>query len=406
MEIKKSSWSAQPQTNQRGFGGAKASSKRGKCVGVLFGFAFFAAGALFCWMGAVKPIIGVIESGSWPTVPCVIEASQVKTHRGSDSTTYSVDIRFSYSFGGVDYSGGSYNFSDFSSSGYDSKKAIVDRYPVGFAAVCWVNPADPRIAVLSRDVPTIVFFLIPFSSIFMLIGGGVMLGSVGLIPAKWIPGKQRVSEAGPVVCEGAYTLKPATSGLGKVIAALAFTVFWNGIVSVFVWQIFVAFEKGRPDWVLTVFMIPFVLVGIVLILYLIQCICALWNPRYTLVLGTSAPRLGQQTTLQWTSTGSIHRLKNLIVTLEGTESATYRRGTRSQTDTCVFHRQILFETDTPAAHPFGDVNLLIPEDTMHSFEGKHNKLEWRITVSGKIDWWPDVNEDFPLTIHPFHPQAF
>ena len=62
---------------------------------------------------------------------------------------------------------------------------MVRRYPVGAKATCRVNPDHPEEAVLSRRLPALVYFAMPFSSLFILIGLAVMLGSLGLLPRKW-----------------------------------------------------------------------------------------------------------------------------------------------------------------------------------------------------------------------------
>ena len=58
---------------------------------------------------------------------------------------------------------------------------------------------------------------------------------------------------------GPIVLKPKTSRIGMLIGITCMAVFWNGIVSVFVWQVIESWRSGHADWFLTLFMIPFVL---------------------------------------------------------------------------------------------------------------------------------------------------
>jgi hypothetical protein len=37
---------------------------------------------------------------------------------------------------------------------------------------------------------------------------------------------------------------------------------------------------------------------------------------------------------------------------------------------------------------------------MHSFSTQHNKIVWSIRVKGEIARWPDLNEEFALTVLP------
>ena len=48
----------------------------------------------------------------------------------------------------------------------------------------------------------------------------------------------------------------------------------------------------------------------------------------------------------------------------------------------------------------GSGHVRIPDDTMHSFAGDHNRVVWVITLRGEIVRWPDVNEEFEFTVRP------
>lgn len=373
-------------------------SGKGRMIGFFFGIPFFAAGLFFCWIGALQPIFKVLSSANWPEVSCVISTSAVKSHSSSDGTTYSVDIQFHYQYEDSSYTGGSYNFSKMNSSGSTGKYEITSRYPVGSEHRCWVNPADPDEAVLSRDLPGIVYFVIPFTSVFMIVGLGISLGSLGLMPRKW---KEKVySRHKPVedVDEGERWLKPGIGGKGKFIGALFVALFWNGITSVFVLQVIRGFFEGDPEWFLTLFMLPFVLIGLIMVGAVFYFFIALFNPRVELCLSEARPRLGQQVRLVWRSSGSLHRVERLNIILHGREAATYRRGTDSVTDHSTFFRQVVFETDQPGAHTSGEIDFSIPGDSMHSFDGGSNKIEWRLLVKGSIRRWPDIDEAYPLTV--------
>jgi len=366
----------------------------------LFGTPFFAMGLLFCWLGAIDPILKVVTSGDWPQVPCTITKSEVERKSSSDGTTYSIDIRFSYEYGGRTYTDGRYGFNKVRSSGQKSKREVVRQYPLGSDAVCWVNPDDPEQAVLTRKIPGIAFFIIPFTSIFMIVGLSLMLGALGLLPEKW---KTRVhSRHRPVDTAegGASELKPDSRGLSKLLVALAVALFWNGIVSVFVIEVVGGHRKGDPDWFLTIFMIPFVVIGAGMIVAVFYFLLALKNPKITLHLSESRPRLGESFRLEWRSNRPLKRLRSLEIILEGKEEATYTRGTRSVTDTSRFFRQELFTTDTPAAQNAGELFIEIPAALMHSFDGGNNEITWSLLVEGDIPRWPDLSQSHPLTVRP------
>jgi len=66
----------------------------------------------------------------------------------------------------------------------------------------------------------------------------------------------------------------------------------------------------------------------------------------------------------------------------------------------VFATLDLIDTTNHWEIPRGTAELVIPAETMHSFEGNSNKIVWEIKVAGKIARWPDVDQNFPLGIHP------
>lgn len=399
MSFRKRTRSRKPPASGAGFRDDRAKGK-GRIAGLLFGLVFFGMGALFCWFMALQPIWLSVVSGSWPTVPCVIASSEVESRTDSDGTSYKVAITFDYEFNGSPYSGGSYNFNVSSSSGKKGKQKVVNKYPIGTHTTCYVNPGKPEQAVISREIPGIVYFVIPFTSIFMGIGLVVIVGSMGWMPQKL---KDKVySRHKPVALddEGAETLKPGVGGIGKLAGAIVVCLFWNGIVSIFVWQVVEGFQRGRPEWFLVVFLIPFVLIGLGMVGAVVYYGLALGNPSLTLTLSEARPRLGQTVTLRWHPSGPLHRLTFLEIVLEGREAATYRRGTDTVTDHCTFHRESILYLDEPSSQAGGEVAFPLTELSMHSFDGGNNKIEWRLRVEGPIHRWPDVREDYPITVRP------
>ena len=61
---------------------------------------------------------------------------------------------------------------------------------------------------------------------------------------------------------GAEQLKPRTYGVLKTIGFFFAACFWNGTISVFLLLLIEGYREGSPSCGLTIFMIPFVLVGI------------------------------------------------------------------------------------------------------------------------------------------------
>jgi hypothetical protein len=378
----------------------RSGNSGSKIGGLLFGAMFFGMGALFCWIMGVSPLLQALDSREWAETACIIDSSAVKRHHSSDGTTYSVAISYTYQVQGRHYQSDRYNFSSASSSGHRSKAAVVARYPVGSEQVCWFDPEDPSRAVLSRDIPSIVYFIFPFTSIFMLIGLIALLGTAGLLPKRWaLPFNnqhQRVSSERT----GRQKLKPSSTGIGKVFFVTFIACFWNGIVSVFMLQVIKSHQSGHPDWFLTLFMTPFVVVGIVLVFAILHSLLALANPKLELTLGESSPALGDRVQLDWSSSKPLRRVRHLKISLQGIEAATYRRGTRSTTDRATFHDQTLLDLARPGTQQCGSCEFELPRESMHSFDSGNNKIIWQIVVEGDIPRYPDIKNSYPITVRP------
>ena len=62
-----------------------------------------------------------------------------------------------------------------------------------------------------------------------------------------------------------YRLPSGSSPVRVLVITLAAALFWNGIVSIFLSTAIEGHLGGKPDWFMTVLLVPFVLVGLVLI---------------------------------------------------------------------------------------------------------------------------------------------
>ena len=259
---------------------------------------------LFAGLGFFVPFFGLpawrsLQARSWLETPCAILHSAVRSHAGDESTTYSVDVLYSYRIGGCEYKSSRYTFFTGSSGGSAAKEAAVARYPAGGGAVCYVNPADPTDAVLVRSLAGDAWFGL-FPLIFVAVGaGGIAFTLVGY--RRQAAGAKAGAGAVPSPREatsGPVTLDPKTGPIGKLLGISFAALFWNGIVGVFVWRLIAGYQQGQADGCLTAFLIPFVLIGLLLLASVPYQFLALFNPRPLLTLATGAPRLGEPTTLE------------------------------------------------------------------------------------------------------------
>ena len=144
-----------------------SNSAMGKgCVTVflsVFALAGFAFLFFFCRAGW-----DAIRAYTWTKTDCVIESSAMKEK--GDSAEF--DVRYSYRFGGRNYTGTHYTVGISASTSTASVQRVVQQYPKGAPAFCYVNPSSPAESALRRGNLWPLFFgLIPLVFIAVGVGG-------------------------------------------------------------------------------------------------------------------------------------------------------------------------------------------------------------------------------------------
>jgi hypothetical protein len=377
---------------------ARVSAKgRYALAGFLGVFGVVGLGTLYSL--GLQPLIETLDARTWVATPCRVLRAEVQSHDSDDGTTYSVYVLYEYEVDGKTYKSDTYTFVEGSSSGYDGKAKVVEQYRSAANPICYVNPKNPDEAVLKRGFHAgLLVALIPLT--FMLIGFG---GAYAAIRRPRRPGEAdtavlRLADGRPVA------LKPTCSPLAKLAGVMLIALFWDGLLSVFVREMISGFHHGHPQWFLVIFLVPFEIIGVVLLGMVVYYFLALLNPRLRLELGSPTISLGAAAELRWTMSGRVARIRELTVTLRGTEAVTYetKSGNETQTATAknTFYEMELLRTFNPYDMAVGSVGFVIPRDTMYSFDAKHNKIVWSLDLHGQIAHWPDMKESFKLTVTP------
>ncbi|HWB61126.1 MAG TPA: DUF3592 domain-containing protein [Chthoniobacteraceae bacterium] len=389
--------------------GKPLSNKANRRQPVWFFVVFTLAGLGFLFPTFFLPTARIISALGWVKTPCVIQSSSVARKQMSKGPAYSVALQYAYSFGGKNYTGSLYHFYKGTSTGYSHNAAIVARYPRGLNTYCYVNPADPRDSVINRGFAVDAWVaLLPL--LFVCIGVWCIVHSLrgGIFPivTQWHPASLRHAADFHGVPAGPRELRPSATPLGKLSGMIFAAVFWNGIISIFVVKALGDWRAHHPQWFLNIFLIPFVLVGLGLIVGVAYSLLALFNPRAHLVVNPGAVALGDpRFTLQWSLQGRASALTALSITLEGSEEAIYQNGKNTSTATNVFFSQEIVNTTSQTEFASGAAQAAVPLDTMHSLDTGHNKITWKLRVKGKIPRWPDMTEDYPLIVLPARKNA-
>jgi hypothetical protein len=366
---------------------------------------------------------------------CKVLDKRLGEKQGEDGPFYRPEIKIEYEVGGEIYRNWHYDLQRAYSSGRESAQTIVNRFAVYESAKdnrypCWYDPTDPYVVVLTRGYRWWIWLAFTVPASFVAIGAG------GLIYTLWHWGKSAEHRAAmtqrsqdrdffgangssqrpfPFVPQGADTtnspgtrlrfrLPMATSPGWALFGALAGCVIWNGIVAVFVVIAVRSHLAGRPDWFLTFFIIPFVLVGLGAIgLFLRQLLIATGIGPTLLEISDHPLQPGGQYRLFLSQSGWL-TVNALRVSLVCEETATYRQGTNTRTETQQVHRHELFHRETftiDGGLPFEtELALSVPEGAMHSFKADHNEINWAMVVECDVTRWPDFKRAFPVIVRP------
>ena len=402
--------------------GKQKSSTVGRMGLIIFGLVFATIGAVVCAAILGPVLVGAVRSRNWVARPCVILTRELEQTSGNSDSgpAYRVKVRYRYEWNDHDYIGDRYGWSGVY-SGRAGNQKILNRLPLGAETTCYMNPANPAESVLKRGLGwEVAFGLIPL--VFVLVGVAIVWHGLGNKPSTAIsdaavgrgPRLQRrfgaagrAATGGPAILpipnydHGPLDLRPAGSPGKRLAGLLIFAVIWNGFVGCFLW--FGIFGSGGTNVCGAVFMIPFVLVGLAVIVAVIYALLALKNPRPTVTLSKSIIRLGDSLEVRWKVAGRTDRISVLNLTLEGREIATYRRGTNTSTDKHVFAKVDIAHITRPSEIASGRATLRMPQTSMPSFQSANNRIQWALVIHGDIPNWPDMKEEF--TIDMYGPDA-
>jgi hypothetical protein len=359
---------------------------------VAFCSLFVVVGFLVFYAMFIRPVIKIRDARHWPAVPCTVVSSRVQSHN-SDGTTYSVDILYRYEIRGREYKANRYNFFGVSSSGHSGKARIVRQYPPGRKTVCYVNPGDPTDAVLFPGfTPTMWFGLLPL--LFVVAGAGGIVGNLGHgnAPAKLSAG----SESSPVVLKARY------SAAAKFFGGVCISLLWNGIVSVFLWlaiQMWTGREQG-PKWFLTLFLIPFVLVGLAIIWMTVHAFFGLFSPRARLRIDSSTIPPGESAEIQWQFSGRVEKIREFRLLLEGREENDERSGKNSHTNKNVFYTADIIHLADGKSIVSGSALCTVPAGQRVSDADGDQRVVWAIRLKANVHHGADLDDEYPITVTP------
>jgi len=204
----------------------------------------------------------------------------------------------------------------------------------------------------------------------------------------------------PADPDGPLELKSSSRRWLLLAFLLVFCVIWNGPI----WLAIITYIANPTGGFAILIVLPFVLVGFALIAGAAYMVLARFNPKPVLRVERAAMRPGESVRLDWRLDGRVRRLQRLTMVLRLRESASYRQGTTTVTDTEDLLELPLLDEEAAGGVGrntwTGSVQLSIPAGSMHSFKASNNALTWAVVVKGEVPRWPDVREAFELCVLP------
>ena len=177
-----------------------------------------------------------------------------------------------------------------------------------------------------------------------------------------------------------------------------FALFWTGFSVLWTYA---AWRGGGGIFAL--FGVPFIVIGIALLVSAFwRTIAGIRIGRPELTVSKDMLRPGEKffARYQQSFRTPIDILESRVELLFR-ETAIYRRGTDTYTEV---HEEVLDFLESPTGH-FGagetarsEGELKIPEAGMHTFSGTNNKLQWFLRIKVNAQGWPDVSDEFELTV--------
>ncbi len=414
-------------------GDRRTGSKQFASLGeALFFSVFLLAGAVFFAIMFANLVIPEWSANRFfAETPCVVDRVVIHESDGTDGgIVYRPDIHIHYTVGGTRYDTVTYNIQRDTYSSRAAAETRAEPFVAGREYPCWYDTMNPATAVLVRGYSGFVYvvLLVPIS--FIVIGGGGLIytishwgtsaerrASLAQQAARidvFETNDQQQDQYPAIPCDANLTNSPGTTLAYRLpvavepgwalFLALAACVFWNGIVAMFVVMVIQGHRRNEPDWGLTVFVAPFVLIGIGLMIYLARQLFVTTGIGATRIEISDHPlKPGERYEILIAQAGRLS-INSLEVLLACDEWATYRQGTDTRTESRRVCIRPVFRRESFGIHPGVPFEsrcpLEIPRDAMHSFKTDHNEINWKLIVRGDVAGWPNFDREFPVFVYP------
>lgn len=419
------------------------SSKLGRAGELIASLCLVVAGGLFLYFIAKNWFLPAwrVSHGFVETTCTVLDRRVGETSHG-DVTLYRPEVRIEYRVAGTPYriwtypvptlqgplAQGKGQADSLYSPGRTDKQEIINQFIVNREYYCWYDPQAPEVAVLLRGFYWGVWLSLIVPVSFVILGGVGVAHSLlyattsaerraalarragrldpfddaNAAELPKIPDDATITDSPGTTL--AYRLPIRTSPAWMLVLLGSACVIWNVLVVVSAGYAINNHLEGRPDWVLPVFLIPFVLVGVGMMVYFVYRVLVANGIGPTLIEISDHPLIPGHSYQVFVSQSGRLQLRSFSVRLVCEEEATYRQGTDIRVQRCLVHDQELIRREALEIHrgtPFEmQCELCVPDTAMHSFRANHNEIRWKLLVDGRLRRWAGYQRDFAVIVHP------
>lgn len=364
-----------------------------------------------------------------PTQGRVLDKRLQQRETEEGDHVYRPELLVAYDVDAQHYEQWTYDAARMFNSNREASQAVLDRFQVGQEYPCWFDPVDPAEIVLVRGYSWHAWLFLILPVPFIAIGGGglayawlnwgksaerraALAQQASKLPIEFETSAMQVRFPYIPSCDDltnsagttlAYRLPNEPTGW-SVLGLSLLTLTWIGVTSIFVVMSVRGFQRAAPEWFLTFFAAICSAVGIALILITARRFMVttgidptvLEIDRHPLHPGESYPLF-----LSQTGRLMINRLRLLLVC---EEESHYQQGTNLRIETRRVYQAAVFDQEGVEIQPGKPfevrLTLEIPPEAMHSFEGEHNKINWRLIVESDVSRWPNFRRAYTLVVHP------
>jgi hypothetical protein len=288
---------------------------------------------------------------SWPRVPCAIAAARVVPLKGR--TSYNAAVLFHYTVNGRRYGSSRYALED-TSADFSEKQQIVRDLLAHRDTTCFVNPADPADAVLTRDYRAAAVLTGSVSSVFLLVG----------VAALFIPrlGRRAYRDTllrapGP---RGPAELKQPLPPVLKAAGLAALALLWQAMLALLI-AIVVSKSYSAPRPFMLVITAGLAAGGLALI---VKAVRAFFLPAARVQLDPHPLRPGQPAQLRWHFPAHPDRVRRLKLCAARIDAPPGQIGIPSLRRTTPAWYSVLLDTTSSPLIRDGHCTLRIPPDAL------------------------------------------